>query len=142
MAHFTCHSAGLRIGVVKFKPEDINSDRKLIHIRGSKGRKDRYTLLSDIALKILRECYRPSKWLFKGAREGRHISTRTVQAGMQKVEVNKNVTVHSLRYNFATHLLESGVDLRYIQEILGHKSSKTTEIYTHVSRASLAKIEN
>ena len=144
------NSAGLRVGeVAKLKTEDIDTDRKLIHIRGSKGRKDRYTLLSDRALKILREYYKeyqPSQWLFEGAKKGKHISTRAVQAIFRQVcrkaGINKDVTVHSLRHSFATHLLESGVDLRYIQEILGHKSSKTTEIYTHVSKANIAKIES
>ena len=144
------YSAGLRVGeVVKLRPEDIDSERGLIHIKGSKGRKDRYTILSQTALKVLREYYKeykPSKWLFEGARKGRHVSTRTVQAifrqAFRKAGINKDVTVHSLRHSFATHLLESGVDLRYIQELLGHKSSKTTEIYTHVSKASLTKIEN
>ena len=138
------YSAGLRVGeVVKLKPEDIDSDRRLI------GRKDRYTLLSDIALRILREYYKeykPSKWLFEGARKGRHISTRTVQAifrqACEKAGIKKEVSLHSLRHSFATHLLENGVDLRYIQEILGHKSSKTTEIYTHVSKASIASIKS
>ena len=88
----------------------------------------------------------PSKWLFEGAKKESHISTRTVRAifrqACMKAGINKGVTVHSLRHSFVTHLLENGVDLRYIQELLGHKSSKTTEIYTHVSKTSLAKIEN
>jgi site-specific recombinase XerD len=100
-------------------------------------------------LKVLREYYnqyKPRKWLFEGAKPGRNITVRTVQAifkqACRKARISKNVSVHSLRHSFATHLLESGVDLRYIQEILGHKSSKTTEIYTHVSKASLASIKN
>ena len=143
------YSAGLRVGeVVKLKPEDIDSDRRLIHIRGSKGRKDRYTLLSDVTLRTLKEYYKeykPSKWLFEGSRKDRHISIRTkaiFRQAYRKAGIDKNVTVHSLRHSFATHLLEGGVDLRYIQETLGQKSSKTTEIYTHVSKANLAKIEN
>jgi site-specific recombinase XerD len=144
------YSAGLRVGeVVKLKPEDIDSERGLIHIKGSKGRKDRYTILSQTALKVLREYYnqyKPRKWLFEGAKPGRNITVRTVQAifkkACKKEGINKEVSVHSLRHSFATHLLESGVDLRYIQELLGHKNSKTTEIYTHVSKASLASIKN
>ncbi|MDQ7038179.1 MAG: tyrosine-type recombinase/integrase [Aquificota bacterium] len=140
----------MRVGeVVKLRPQDIDSKRKLIHIKGSKGRKDGYTLLSDYALKVLKEYlreYKPSKWLFECARKGGHISTRTVQAifrqACDKAGIKKYVTVHSLRHSFATHLLESGVDLRYIQELLGRKSSKTTEIYTHVSRASIVNIKN
>jgi len=90
--------------------------------------------------------YRPNKWLFEGAKPRSHISVRTVQAvfkqACEKAGIRKKVSAHSLRHSFATHLLESGVDLRYIQELLGHKSSKTTEIYTHVSKANLASIKN
>ncbi len=144
------YSSGLRVGeVVKLTIEDIDTESKLIHIKESKGRKDRYTLLSEHALQILKDYlkkYRPSKWLFEGSQKGNHISTRTVQAifkqACEKAGIKKPVSVHSLRHSFATHLLESGVDLRYIQEILGHKSSKTTEIYTHVSKANIAKIKS
>lgn len=144
------YSAGLRVSeVVKLRPEDIDSYRKLIFIKGAKGRKDRYTILSDIALKILREYwkkYRPQKWLFEGAIPGKHITVRTVEKILEhackKAGINKKITVHTLRHSFATHLLESGVDLRYIQELLGHKSSKTTEIYTHVSNKNLRKISS
>lgn len=144
------YSAGLRVGeVVKLKPEDIDSKRMLIHIKGAKGRKDRYTLLSEIALHTLKEYWkknRPEKWLFSGFKDGRYISTRTVQAifdhAKEKASIKKTATVHSLRHSFATHLLEGGTDLRYIQELLGHASSKTTEIYTHVSSKALGKIKN
>ncbi|GER92649.1 integrase [hot springs metagenome] len=143
------YSAGLRVGeVIKLKPEDIDSKRMLIHIKGSKGRKDRYTLLSEMALEILRKYwrdYKPEKWLFEGARKDRYITTRTVDKIMEhaceKAGIKKDVSVHTLRYSFATHLLEGGTDLRYIQELLGHASSKTTEIYTHVSTQSLGKIK-
>ena len=144
------YSGGLRVGeVIKLKPEDIDPNRKLIYIRVSKGRKDRYTLLSDVVLQTLREYWRkekPKKWLFPSWNKERHITTRTVQKIFQnacrKAGIKKDVTVHSLRHSFATHLLESGIDLRYIQELLGHKSSKTTEIYTHVSRKNLSAIKN
>ncbi len=144
------YSAGLRVGeVVRLKTEDIDSKRMLIHIKGAKGRKDRYTLLSEIALGILREYwrqYKPQKWLFEGARKDRYITTRTVDKVMEhactKADINKDVSVHTLRHSFATHLLEGGTDLRYIQELLGHQSSKTTEIYTHVSTQSLGKIKS
>jgi len=144
------YSGGMRVGeIVRLKLEDIDPERSLIHIKGSKGRKDRYTILSKSVLVVLRKYYnqyRPKKWIFEGAIPRKHISTRTVQAIFKraciKAGIKKDVSAHSLRHSFATHLLESGVDLRYIQEILGHKSSKTTEIYTHVSRASLTKIKN
>lgn len=135
--------------MVKLKIGDIDTERKLIHIRGAKGRKDRYTLLSDIALDVLNKYiqkYKPHKWLFSGAKPDRHITTRTVQAtfkqACEKANIGKEISVHSLRHSFATHLLESGVDLRYIQEVLGHKSSKTTEIYTHVSNKDIGKIKS
>ena len=145
------YSAGLRVSeVVKLKVEDIDSERSLIHIKGAKGRKDRYTLLSDVALGTLREYWKehsPSKWLFPSQNNrDNHITTRTVQkifsSACKKAGISKEVSVHSLRHSFATHLLESGVDLRYIQEILGHKSSKTTEIYTHVSAKHLTRIKS
>ncbi len=129
------YSAGLRVGeVVRLRMEDIDSDRGLIHVRQGKGRKDRYTLLSQLALEVLRiyfEEYRPRKWLFPGVQPGRHLTERTVQKifeqACEKAEIRKDVSVHSLRHSFATHLLEGGTDLRYIQELLGHVSSKTTE---------------
>jgi len=144
------YSSGLRVGeVVKLKPEDIDGERMLVYIRASKGRKDRYTILSKKALETLRQYwtqYKPKKWLFKGARYGSCISTRTVQAifeqAKQKAGIKKEVSVHSLRHSFATHLLEMGTGLRYIQELLGHKSSKTTEVYTHVSSKSIGKIKS
>jgi site-specific recombinase XerD len=133
--------AGLRVGeVVKLKPEDIDSKRMLIHIKGSKGRKDRYTLLSETALETLRQYwrkYKPAKWIFGGAREGKHLSVRSVdkifQNACDEAGINKDVSVHALRHSFATHVLEGGTDLGYIQELLGHAHSETTEIYTHVS---------
>jgi len=144
------YSSGLRVGeVVKIKPEDIDSNRRIIHVKGAKGRKDRYTMLSDKILETLREYwkqYKPQKWLFKGANPERHITTRTVEKifkhACEKAVIRKDVTTHTLRHSFATHLLESGTDLRYIQELLGHKSSKTTEIYTHISTKDIGKIKS
>jgi site-specific recombinase XerD len=121
----------------------------LIHIRGSKGRKDRYIMLSKKALETLKQYwkeYKPTKWLFEGARAGRYLSTRTVENVLEHAcktaAIKKDVSVHTLRHSFATHLLEGGTDLRYIQELLGHKDSRTTEIYTHVSTKSIGKIKS
>lgn len=107
----------------------------------------RYSLLSENAIGYLKkyiEEYKPQKWLFSGAEAGKHLSIRTIQAIFEQSKINagveKKASIHSLRHSFATHLLEGGTDLRYIQELLGHQSSKTTEIYTHVSRKSIGSI--
>lgn len=142
------YSAGLRVGeAVRIKVADIDSKRMLIHVHKAKGRKDRYTLLSDFMLLKLREYYkfyRPYNFLFEGWDRHQHLSERSVQVVFQravsKAGIRKKVTVHSLRHSFATHLLEAGTDLRFIQELLGHASSKTTEIYTHVSKRSIGEI--
>ncbi|HET7657031.1 MAG TPA: site-specific tyrosine recombinase/integron integrase [Bacillales bacterium] len=147
---FTIYSAGLRLGeVVRLKLRDLDEERRLIHVRQGKGRKDRYTLLSEVTLDILciyRKAYRLDNWLFPGQSKDRHISERSVQKvfdrAKEKAGIQKKATVHTLRHSFATHLLENGTDLRYIQELLGHKSTKTTEIYTHVSRKDMMRIKS
>jgi len=144
------YSAGLRVSeVVRLHPEDIDRDRALIQIRGAKGRKDRYTLLSATALALVDaylEGASPGRWLFPSTRPGRHISARSVQkvtaAARRRARIPKPVTPHVLRHSFATHLLENGTDLRLIQELLGHASVRTTEIYTHVSRRQLRRIRS
>lgn len=144
------YSAGLRVSeVVNLKVTDIDSERMLIHIKQGKGRKDRYTLLSAITLDMLRQYvrqYRLKNWLFPGEIDEKPLTERSAQkifeTACKRSGIIKNVSIHSLRHSFATHLLEAGTDLRYIQELLGHTSSKTTEIYTHVSEKSIAKIQN
>lgn len=144
------YSAGLRVGEsVKLRPEDIDIARSVIHVRGAKGRKDRYTLLSERALDLLRlhtRQYGVSGWLFPGRDPGRHLTTRSVELvfhrACRKAGIVKRVTVHSLRHSFATHLLENGTDIKYIQALLGHQSLKTTQIYTHVSRTRLETIRS
>ncbi|MBL7961500.1 site-specific integrase [bacterium] len=146
---YIIYSAGLRIGeVINLKIGDVDSQRMLLHIRGAKGKKDRYTILSPAVLTMLREYYKqycPAEWLFEGIKGDRY-SVRSVQNVFAKAlklsKIRKHATVHTLRHSFATHLLESGVDLRYIQELLGHESSRTTEIYTHVSNRNLSQIES
>lgn len=142
------YSSGMRVSeVVRLKPEDIDTDRHLIKVRGGKGRKDRYTVLSDRALDVLRDYYlswRPEYYLFPGSKKGSHLSTRSVQSvvfeARKRSGIKKKFSTHVLRHSFATHLLENGTDLRYIQELLGHKSARTTQIYTHVTRRDIARI--
>ena len=142
------YSCGLRRSeLLNLKPSDIESNRKLIIIRQSKGKKDRIVPLSDKILDMLRNYYRahrPAVWLFEGQKEGEPYNERSLvsvlKQALQKAKINKPVTLHWLRHSYATHLLESGTDLRYIQELLGHSSSKTTEIYTHVSTKSIQNI--
>lgn len=144
------YSAGLRVSeVTQLKVKDIDSKRMLIHIDQGKGRKDRYTLLSTAALRVLRkyaQIERPSDWLFPGGNKDDFLTERSVQKifknACSQAGITKDVSVHALRHSFATHLLEGGTDLRYIQELLGHESSRTTEVYTHVSNNNLSKIES
>jgi len=144
------YSCGLRVSeVATVRVVDIDSSRMIVLIKQSKGRKDRITTLSEEMLIQLREYhvqYKPSEWLFENPDRSSHITTRTLQRvfndAKEKAKIKKHATFHSLRHSYATHLLEAGVDLRYIQELLGHNSSKTTEIYTHVSTKSLRGIIN
>jgi site-specific recombinase XerD len=146
----TIYSGGLRLGeTARLEQAHLDRDRMLIFVKGAKGRKEGYTLLSEKALQLIDQYmkrYEPRKWLFEGARGGRYISKRSIEKvfdqSCERAGIKKDVSVHDLRHSFATHLLESGVDLRYIQELLGHASSKTTEIYTHVSTKSLGKIRS
>ena len=143
------YSAGLRISeATNLKIKDIDSKRMQIRIEQSKGKKDRYTLLSVKTLALLRvyfKEYRPKEYLFEG-QDGGQYSARSVQTFFQdiceKVGILKKVSVHTLRHSFATHLLENGTDLRYIQVLLGHESSKTTEIYTHVTTKGFDQIKS
>ena len=147
---FLIYSAGLRVGeVVRLQIKDIDTKRMLIKVRQGKGRKDRYTLLSEVALKQLKKyylLYKPELWLFPGGKDGSFLTERTVERIFENActvaKIKANVSVHSLRHSFATHLLEGGTDLRYIQELLGHSSSKTTEIYTHVTEKKLSNIRS
>jgi len=144
------YSAGLRRSeLIDLKPTDILSERKQIRIIQGKGKKDRRSLLSESLLIELREYfkeYRPKTWLFEGNIPGKKYSassiSRVLQNAAEKAGIKQKVTPHMLRHSFATHLLEQGTDLRYIQELLGHSSSKTTEIYTHVSNSNLSTIKN
>jgi site-specific recombinase XerD len=135
------YAGGLRVSeLVNLRKDDIMADRLQLFIRGGKGKKDRYTIFSKKLLPPLSaylKMYNPSYWLFEGQEYGQY-SVRSVQAilrqAVSKSGVNPYGTVHTLRHSFATHLLENGTDLRYIQQLLGHASTKTTEIYTHITR--------
>lgn len=146
----TIYACGLRRSeLLNLRPVDIASDRRLLIIRQSKGKKDRVIPISEKTIEMLREYYkyyRPKYWLFEGQEEGEQYSEKSIQSvlkqAVRKAGINKPVTLHWLRHSYATHLLENGTDLRFIQELLGHKSSKTTEIYTHVSTKSLQNIKS
>lgn len=145
----TIYSAGLRVSeLLELKISDIQSDRKLILIRNAKGKKDRTTLLGNKTLEILREYYKeykPKEYLFEGQNGGKYTSTsiqKILKRALNRAKIYKPVTIHTLRHSFATHLLEKGTNLRYIQALLGHASPKTTEIYTRVSTVDIEKIKN
>ena len=146
---YTLYSAGLRRSeVINLRVQDIQSDDGYIMIKGGKGKKDRNTVLSVALLKLLREYYKrykPSYWLFEGAAGGKYSAT-SVQKVFQKAVndsgCNAWATPHTLRHSFATHLMQAGTNLRYIQSALGHESPKTTEIYTHVMRVNNKTIES
>jgi integrase/recombinase XerD len=145
----TIYSTGIRLGeLLNLRVEDIDSKRMSVHVVGGKGKKDRYTVLSPTLLKYLRhyfQIYMPQYWLFEG-QDGGQYSPRSVQNILRNAirdsGVNAFGTVHTLRHSFATHLLENGTDLRYIQHLLGHNSSKTTEIYTHITKQHMAKLKS
>ncbi|MCD6564680.1 MAG: site-specific integrase [Bacteroidales bacterium] len=143
------YSCGLRRSeAINLKLTDIDSKRMLVKIRGGKGKKDRYVQLADGTLKELRKYYKehnPLKWLFTGQKGGQYSAEsieNVVKQAAKRARIKKNVYPHILRHSFATHHLEQGTDLRYIQEWLGHASSKTTERYTHVSQTDFRKFRN
>jgi site-specific recombinase XerD len=144
------YSAGLRVSeVVRLRIEDLDPERELIRVRAGKGRKDRYTLLSRRAFQIVRRYideFGPSTWLFTGSRPNKPISTRAaqkiVELARKRAGLTARASAHTLRHSFATHLLENGTDVRHIQELLGHSSARTTQIYTHVSRRDLGRIRS
>ena len=144
------YSAGLRRGeLIHLKISDIDSKRMMLFIRGAKGGKDRYSILSKSVLLDLRRYfkeYMPKEFLFEGPNGNKYSASsirKILNRACNKAGIYKRVTPHTLRHSFATHLLEDGVDLRYIQILLGHNSSKTTEIiYTHVAKHALKGIKS
>jgi integrase/recombinase XerD len=147
---FTAYSAGLRVSeIAALKLKHIDSDRMQILVENAKGKKDRYVSLSPVLLDVLRSYLkqndkRPAEYLFESKQTGTAYPTRTIQRVFQmakiKARISKAVGIHSLRHSFATHLLEKGTDIRYIKELLGHFSIKTTERYLHVKKEQLVNI--
>jgi integrase/recombinase XerD len=144
------YACGLRRGeLLNIRIQDIDSKRGMLRVNKGKGAKDRVVPISEKMLELLREYYqyeRPKVYLFEGQALGQPYSAKSLenvlQQAVKKAGITKKPTLHWLRHSYATHLLDNGTDLRFIQELLGHRSSKTTEIYTHVSTKSLQKIKS
>jgi len=144
------YSSGLRVSeVVTLKREHIDLSRKVIYINHAKGRKDRITLLSEKAAGYIEEYvnfFNIRTWLFPGQPAVRHLTIRSAQCifdkAVRRAGIDKKITIHGLRHTFATHLLESGTDIRYIQTLLGHANLRTTERYTHVAKRSVLSIKS
>jgi site-specific recombinase XerD len=145
----TAYAAGLRISeVCGLRIADIDSQRRRIHIRSGKGKKDRYVILGESLLALFRQYYqkvRPKgEYLFPGQKPQRHITPTAVRQVLRKViretALSKKVTMHTLRHCFATHLLEAGTDIRILQVLLGHSSIRTTLRYTHITDRLLQKL--
>jgi integrase/recombinase XerD len=149
-AFATIYAAGLRVSeVAALKVGDIDSDRMVIHVRKGKGSKDRFVMLSEQLLGILRAYWRierPYEWLFPGVDPGRPITPRALQyacrAAVEGAKLDKKVTVHTLRHCFATHLLERGVDIRVIQDLLGHRQITSTSRYARVAVNTIRQIQS
>jgi site-specific recombinase XerD len=145
----TTYALGLRIGEsLSLKISDIDSDRNIVHIKNAKGNKDRIIAFPDSLRTMLRTYfkeYRPKIYLFEGINGGKYSNSsigQVLRRTVKRTNIKKRITLHTLRHSFATHLLESGTDIRFIQEILGHNSPKTTMIYTHVSSKAITEIKS
>ncbi|QHT66181.1 tyrosine-type recombinase/integrase [Rhodocytophaga rosea] len=143
------YSAGLRIGeLLELQVGDVDIDRTQIHVKGAKGKKDRMTLLSPKTLPYLQEYlarYMPVKYFFEGANGGAYSESSSGQIlrdALLRSGIDKPVTLHTLRHSFATHLLERGTDIRYIQTLLGHNSAKTTQLYTHITTKAMREVKS
>lgn len=145
---YTLYGSGMRLGeIINLRCQDLNYDRRQIHIHAAKGKKDRVVMLSDVMLDLLHRYtdeYKPIYWLFEGANQEYRYSASSVQKivkrAAEKAGIKRRVTPHTLRHCFATHMLDDGINIRYIQELLGHKSIKTTMVYTHITTATSEKI--
>lgn len=144
------YSSGLRVGeLINLKLKDLDIQRKLLKVQNSKGRKDRYVPIANVMLPLLQNyltTYAPKTYLIEGIKEGAPYSAISIRnflaRGCKQAQITKRVTPHTLRHSYATHLLENGTDIRYIQELLGHSRPETTMIYTHVRSQILKNITN
>lgn len=143
------YSCGLRIGeAISLKVTSLDLNRKLLHVKSGKGRKDRYIPISPTMIVLLKKYlyqYSPKLYVFEGRSSPQYSNTsarQVLRRILRFTDIKKHVTLHTLRHSYATHLLENGTDIRFIQELLGHNDPKTTMIYTHVSTTSLEKIKN
>lgn len=144
-----CYGMGLRVSeIVNLKIHDIDSSRMQVHIVSAKGKKDRYVQLPQSILEELRAYYiefKPKEYLFEGQNGGQY-SIRSAQSvfkqALTRAKIKKDVSIHSLRHSYATHLLEMGTDISYIQKLLGHNDIKTTSIYAHVKKDDVVKIKS
>ena len=144
-----CYGMGLRVSeIVNLKVTNIDSHRMIVHIKAAKGKTDRYVALPASILGELRTYYldkRPKEYLFEGQNGGQY-SIRSVQLvfqqAMEKAKINKEVGIHGLRHSYATHLLEAGTDMVFIQKLLGHKDIKTTEIYAQITNRHIGNIRS
>lgn len=144
------YSAGLRVSeIANLKISDIDSENMQIFVRQAKGQIDRYSILSETCLAALRDywkAYRPLGWLFPGKIPGEPIRTRAIQDAFYKMRIkaglSNEASIHSLRHSFATHLLEEGVNLVYIQQLLGHARISTTTLYLHLAKVKILKVKS
>lgn len=142
------YSAGLRVSeAAKLKVTDIDSKRMMVRVQQGKGRKDRYSILSQTALELLRQYwrqYRPKDWLFEGQKAGTSLCYTSIRnifvEAKKRAGIIKPASVHTLRHSFATHLIEAGTSLHHVQLLLGHRSATTTTVYLHVSKMNLAQV--
>ena len=145
----TIYYGGLRISdLLNLKISDIDYQCKAITISGTKGKIDRIVMLSEKLIPILKKYlhkYQPTEFLFENPSGGKYSATSIrsfYNRSVIKAGIRKKVTIHTLRHNFATHLLEHGTDIRYIQELLGHKKLETTQIYTHITKPAFKKLKS
>jgi len=145
----TIYSCGMRISeALNIKISDIDSKRMMVRIENSKGNRDREVMLSQNLLMLLREyykVYKPKKYIFEGQKGGKYTARSAeniLKKALKDSKINKNASLHTLRHSYATHLIEQGTDIRIVQELLGHKNIKTTQIYTHITDIRKLKVKN